>query len=163
MLIIIAITLSLDAFSLALAYGTLGKNNNLLLSVIVGIYHFIMPLLGNMIGEELQIIVFIILLIIGIQMILESNKKENIDLTNYKQYFLFGFAVSVDSFSVGTCLNVITNKIYIGSILFSIFSAIFTYFGLILGNKINKHLGKKSTLYGGIFLIIISIIYLLKI
>ena len=45
LLVIIAVTLSMDAFSLSLAYGTIGldKKNIILLSCIVGIYHFIMP------------------------------------------------------------------------------------------------------------------------
>ena len=42
----------MDAFSLALIYGTQGitKKNKILLSLIVGIYHFIMPLIGVAIG-----------------------------------------------------------------------------------------------------------------
>ena len=45
---LIAIALSMDAFSLSLAYGTLGltKKEVNKLSVIVGIYHFFMPLIG---------------------------------------------------------------------------------------------------------------------
>ena len=49
----IAVSLSMDAFSLSLAYGTLNLEkkdiNNL--SLIVGIYHFFMPLLGLFIGN----------------------------------------------------------------------------------------------------------------
>lgn len=42
----------MDAFSLALIYGTQGitKKHKILLSLIVGIYHFIMPLIGVAIG-----------------------------------------------------------------------------------------------------------------
>ena len=52
LLVIIAVTLSMDAFSLSLAYGTIGldKKNIILLSCIVGIYHFIMPQIGNLFG-----------------------------------------------------------------------------------------------------------------
>ncbi|UKI27225.1 MAG: hypothetical protein L6V91_00695 [Bacilli bacterium] len=43
----------MDAFSLALIYGTQGitKKHKVLLSVIVGAYHFIMPLIGTGIGS----------------------------------------------------------------------------------------------------------------
>ena len=45
---LIAISLSMDAFSLSLAYGIEGINpkNKIMLSFVVGIYHFIMPLIG---------------------------------------------------------------------------------------------------------------------
>ena len=81
-IIIVAISLSMDAFSLALAYGTinLDRKQNLILSVIVGIYHLIMPFIGLYIGKIVlnvvainpNLIVFIILLFIGTEMIIES-------------------------------------------------------------------------------------------
>ena len=47
-IIIVAISLSMDAFSLALAYGTLGLGPKMLfkISLSVGLFHFFMPLLG---------------------------------------------------------------------------------------------------------------------
>ena len=53
--ILVAISLSMDAFSLSLAYGTLDleKKSINLLSLIVGSYHFIMPLLGMWFGNKL--------------------------------------------------------------------------------------------------------------
>ena len=40
--IIVGISLSMDAFSLSLAYGTVGlsKKQEIILSIVVGIYHF---------------------------------------------------------------------------------------------------------------------------
>ena len=51
-LIIISISLSMDAFSLAIIYGTLGLDKKMsnLLSLMVGSFHFFMPILGNLIG-----------------------------------------------------------------------------------------------------------------
>jgi len=47
-IIIVAISLSMDAFSLALAYVTLGLGPKMLfkISLSVGLFHFFMPLLG---------------------------------------------------------------------------------------------------------------------
>ncbi len=52
LIFIIAISLSMDAFSLSLAYGTINLNKKEIniLSIIVGIYHFFMPILGMFIG-----------------------------------------------------------------------------------------------------------------
>ena len=83
-IIIIAISLSMDAFSLALIYGTQGivNKDKILLSTIVGIYHFLMPIIGIIFGKIIintfaintNIVVGIILLVIAIEMIIESLK-----------------------------------------------------------------------------------------
>ena len=171
-IIVIAISLSMDAFSLSLAYGTLNldKKNIEQLSTIVGIYHFIMPLLGLSIGKIIlkiiplnpNIIVCIVLTFIGLEMIIDTFKKENeIKAMNIKELLLFGLAVSIDSFSIGIGLEVLTKNYMLCALIFSISSAIFTYVGLILGKTISKIIGKISTLLGGITLIIIGIIYIL--
>lgn len=168
----IAVSLSMDAFSLSLSYGTLGitKTEIIKLSIIVGIYHFFMPLLGFYFGRILlsfiplnpDLIVFIVLSFVGIEMIIASLKKENlIKKTKIIDLLFFGLAVSMDSFSVGIGLNAISHKKIICSAIFSITSFLFTYFGLILGKKINQLVGKISTIVGGIVLIIIGILYLI--
>lgn len=170
--VVVAISLSMDAFSLALAYGTinLNKKQNLILSIIVGIYHFIMPIIGlnigniilNLININPNIIVFIILLFIGIEMIIESFKKEEkAKKLNLFEMLMFGFAVSIDSFSVGIGLKAFNIYPIVCVMIFSLTSFLFTYLGLNLGKKINEIIGKLSTIIGGIILIIIGVIYAL--
>lgn len=170
-ILLIAVSLSMDAFSLALAYGTLclDKKQIFKLSLIVGIYHFFMPLLGMFIGGNIlrilplkpDFIVFLILSIIGVQMIFESFKEEKkVELKSIVQLLIFGLAVSIDSFSVGIGLEAISDNFIMCSCLFSLISFVFTYLGLILGKKINLLIGKVSTVIGGVVLVLIGIIYL---
>lgn len=172
LLIIIAISLSMDAFSLSLAYGTLDikKKDRLLLSFIVGIYHFLMPLIGLSVGHKIinflpikpNTVVFIVLFFIGCQMIVESKKNQKeIKKIKSKDFLLFGLAVSLDSFSVGIGLNQIYSNVYLSSFIFSLSSFLFTFLGLFLGTKVHNLLGKISTLIGGIALLIIGITYVL--
>lgn len=169
---IIAVSLSMDAFSLSLAYGTLNleKKYMHLLSIIVGIYHFFMPLIGLCVGNTVlsiikinpNIIVFLVLCFIGIQMIIDSFKNEKlVKLVKLKDLLLFGLAVSIDSFSVGIGLNTITDNYLLSVTIFSLSSFTFTYIGLLLGKKISEIIGKLATIIGGIVLIIIGIIYVL--
>lgn len=171
-IILIGISLSMDAFSLALAYGTLNlKNRDInLLSIIVGLYHYFMPLLGMFVGKKIinllpissNFLVFIVLFLIGIQMIIESFKEEKeIKKLNLFEMILFGLAVSIDSFSLGLGLKTLYKNPYISALIFSISSMLFTYIGLKLGKKINQKIGNISTIFGGITLIIIGIIYLM--
>lgn len=171
MVMMVAISLSMDAFSLSLAYGTLNmqKKDINYLSIIVGIYHFFMPLLGMYVGKTIinllpikpDTLVFIVLFFIGIEMIIESFKDEkNIKILSIFEMILFGFAVSLDSFSVGLGLKILYRIPVVAALLFSISSLIFTYLGLMLGKKISNLVGKIATIFGGVTLIIIGIIYL---
>ncbi|MEI3499523.1 MAG: manganese efflux pump [Bacilli bacterium] len=172
MVIVIAVSLSMDAFSLSLAYGTLNleKSQIRLLSLIVGLYHFFMPLLGMWVGTKIlnflpinpNTIVFIVLFFIGIQMIFETFKQENsVSIMKFSELLMFGLAVSIDSFSVGIGLKTIYENTFVSALIFSISSAFFTSLGLFLGKRINDKIGKISTLFGGLALIIIGIIYLI--
>ena len=171
-ILLIAISLSMDAFSLALVYGLLifSKRRKLLLSIIVGIYHFIMPLIGLIFGNliskiniiSVDLISFLILIYIGVDLIVSTIKKEDKISTNNLGLIIFGLSVSLDSLTLGIGLNSITNNYLLASTTFSITSLIFTYSGLNLGNIIGKKIGKYSKILGGIVLIFIAIILFFK-
>lgn len=172
MVFMIAISLSMDAFSLSLAYGTLNMEvkERRKLTVIVGIYHFIMPIVGILIGNSIlhflpfspNVLVFLVLSFIGVEMMYESRKENGTtEMLKFRDYLLFGFAVSLDSFSVGIGLKAIYSKPIVACVLFSISSAIFTYLGLVLGGKISNAIGKIASFLGGLSLILIGIRYLL--
>ena len=167
-LILIAISLSMDTFSLSLAYGTIIKEKNSirLLSLIVGLSHFFMPIIGLYFGKFIlkfiplseKNITFIIFTIIGLNMIIDGIKNDNsIKKLKLFEMLVFGFAVSIDSFSVGIGLNSIKSNYFINSLFFFISSLIFTYIGLVIGNKINKYLGVIAPILGGVILIIIGL------
>ena len=163
----------MDAFSLALIFGTQGisKKDKLIFSLIVGVYHFIMPLIGLTIGIIIikkilfdpQIIVGIILCAISIEMIISSIKrKKEISLLTISGYLLFGLSVSIDSLTTGIGLSAITNKYFLSSIIFAIISSLFTNLGLNIGNVINIKYGNISTAAGGIIMFIIGLFYIIK-
>ena len=167
---IIAVSLSMDAFFFFLAYGTLNirKKDIYTLSVIVGMYHLFMPIIGHFVGNKFAFIlpiasnffIFIILVLIAFEMIIDSIKKtDSIKVMNIKDMILFGLTVSIDSFSVGLGIDTICNNILYSSLIFSLTSFIFTLIGLLIGKKINRIFGNISTLFGGVVLILIAIIY----
>ncbi len=167
-LIIIGLSLSIDAFSLSLAYGLININKRTIIttSITVGLFHFFMPLLGMLLGNIIykylninnKYILIIILIFIMIEMIKslkDEQEEHNLDFINI---IIFSLLVSIDSFSLGIGLKYITNNIFLGSIVFSILSATFTFLGFILG----KYLTSKDTYrikLVGIFLLLLTIIY----
>ncbi len=169
-IILLSVSLSMDAFSLSLAYGTLKlkKKTIITTSIVVGVFHFIMPLIGLLFGNyinelikfESNIIVALVLMFIGINMIFD-NKEEIKNKLNIINIILFSFAVSLDSLSLGIGLATLTSHIFIYPLFFAISSSFFTCIGLLIGNKISEKVGKLSTILGGIILVIIGITYLI--
>lgn len=167
-LFLIAISLSMDTFSLSIIYGTLNleKKKIYLLSIIVGMFHFFMPLLGNMIGSQLlsklpfnpDIVVGSIFILIAMQMILQ--KEEVMDLTKLIAFFIFGFTVSLDSFSVGIGISMITQYPLSSYFMFSITSFIFTFLGLKFGKGLNNKFGNKATFLGAVILGVLGFMYI---
>ena len=172
-ILLVALSLSMDAFSLALIYGinNLSKRKEIILSLIVGLFHLIMPLIGYGLGEfilnlfpiELHILVTIIFTLIGIEMVIDSLKEPKYNLlTNITGMLLFGLAVSIDSFGVGIGLDILTNNVFSSSVIFMIISGLITYMGLSFGKIIGKKIGKISNMIGGLILIILGVIYMFK-
>ncbi len=169
----IAVALSMDTFSLSLGIGTgsISKKRCLVFSIIVGIMHFIMPLIGNLIGNKLveifmlrsNFLLGIILIYLGLTMLIEvfkpSEKPKSMNLVNM---FLFAIGVSIDSFSTGIGLSAITSNMYLAVLIFSITSFCFTYTGLLIGKYANRLLGTYATVFGSILLIVIGFFHLCK-
>ena len=167
--ILTAISLSLDAFSLSIIYGTIIDNKKVILklSIIVGIFHFFMPLFGYLLSKLLilnivsntNLLSFIIFLILGIEMILNKNDELSLmNLSSLLNILIFSLTVSIDSFSIGIAIS--QNSIITPIITFSIVSAFFTYLGLILGKKLKNIFGSITTKAGGLILIMLSFYYL---
>ena len=94
----IALGLSMDAFSLAMAYGTnkISLKKELLLSIFVGLFHYVMPLLGTLIGEKLNfiingsnIIVGLIFLILASEMYTSIDEEKKGTITNFLSILFF--------------------------------------------------------------------------
>lgn len=167
-LLLIGIGLSMDSFSLALCYGVLdlGSKKKQILSIVVGIFHFFMPLFGMILGNvvehfiifDIRYIVYTIFMVLGVEMFFSALKKEtSYILLNTVGLLLFSFTVSIDSFSAGIGIKFISNNYLLCSIIFSLTSAVFTYGGLIIGGIIGSKYKESSKLIGGLILIIFAI------
>lgn len=171
-LIIIGLSLSIDAFSLSLAYGLLNipKKTIISTSITVGIFHFIMPILGMLLGNiitdtlnlDSKYILLTILILILIEMIKslkEENKEHELNIINM---LIFAFLVSFDSFTLGIGIKYITSNIFLASIVFMILSSLFTFLGFILGKYLTKKATYKIKLIGIILLLGVIMYFLCK-
>lgn len=138
-IILIGISLSVDAFSLALGIGAyIQRKKRLDYSVVTGMCHFIMPILGFVarkiinnyvyIGEKILFNLIIVFIIFGI--LLDKDSKE-LKVINP---FLFGITVSIDSLLIGMSID--KEMLIKSSIIFSIVSFIYTYMGFKFSSAI---------------------------
>ena len=169
-ILFISISLAMDAFSISLSKGLSMtykyKRNFFLISLSFSIFQMIMPLIGYLFGSKINkyfltfnhIISFLILFFIGINMINNSFKKENINVgLSIKELLMLSIATSIDAMIVGITfslfnINLLKTILIIG---------IITFILCIIGIKIGKYLSNKyesiSKILGGIILIIISL------
>ena len=147
----------MDAFSFSISIGTFNieKKDVLSLTLLIGLFHLIMPMLGFCFGiifKRLFSINFgfvtgLIFLFITLEMIKDFKKEEEINLSTLGKIIL-ALSVSIDSFAVGFALGCSIYNALIYSLVFSLFSASFTFLGLQIGKKINSHIGTYSKVLG---------------
>ena len=164
----IGLALSMDALSLAVGIGSikLTQNQKIRLSVLVGSMHFIMPIMGLVIGEwfispfgiNLDILEVIIYIYVGIIMIKEKDKKNKKIQYNLINSLVFALSVSLDSFTVGLVLRTETLNIWHAASTFSMCSASLTYIGLLLGEYAVKLFKNKAPIVGAVILFILAIV-----
>ncbi len=170
---LIALALSMDAFSVATAIGATGSKLNsyavLRLATAFGIFQFVMPILGWLLGRTVvsyiadydHWIAFALLVIVGLRMIKEyfgkDEKERTKDPTKGWSLLILSIATSIDALAVGVSLAVLDTNIYYPSVVIGVVCFIITALGMTFGKKLSRILGKKAVLLGGIVLIAIGI------
>jgi manganese efflux pump family protein len=167
-IIIMAFALGMDAFSISLGMGMyrLRFKQMLNIGLTVGVFHILMPLLGMIAGRFLSekfdaVASYIgggLLLILGIQMIWSSLRKESESLITPVGFglLLFALSVSLDSFSVGLTLGIYGARTLLVLICFGVGAMLLSWLGLIIGRRVQGWLGQYSEVLGGAILLFFS-------
>ena len=169
-ILLVSIALSMDTFSVALSIGTLRlrKIDKLIFTLLVGLFHFLMPYFGNMLGTTLISIFKInahhllggLLLILGIRCYIETKETKDFISLNIISIILLAISVSLDSFTTGIGIKAITDHIMEAMLLFSIISSLFTITGFKISNIAKNKLGDKTRIISIGMLITLGSYYL---
>ncbi len=175
-IILISISLAMDAFAVAVCKGMAMKNSSTKKGIIValyfGIFQALMPFIGYMLGIRFEKainsidhwIAFALLAIIGINMIKESLKKDeeniNDDIT-FKTMFFLAIATSIDALAIGVTFAFLKVVIYKPLLFIGIITFILSWIGVIIGNRFENKLKNKAETIGGIILILMGLKILL--
>ena len=166
-IILVGLSLAMDAFAIAICKGL--KNNNLktgiIISLFFSLFQFIMPIIGYTFGNLLNTKIInyqtyfcsLLLIIIGTLMIKEDKISELDKKLKYGELIILSIATSIDALVIGISLSFIKINIISSSTIIGIITFIMCLIGYFLGFLFNKKAHQYSNVIGGITLIIIGI------
>ena len=171
-LLILAVSLSMDAFAVAickgLAFGRIRLRQALVVGLYFGVFQAAMPTIGYFLGMGFRQyiesfdhwIAFGLLAFLGARMIIEAvrgGEEEVSSSLDIREMTLLAIATSIDALAAGISLSVLdasigTAALFIGIITFTL-SVAAVYIGGFIGAKFKK----PAELAGGAALVLLGI------
>ena len=178
-LLLIAVGLSMDAFSVSVCKGLTTRKFSLRMALTCGLwfgfFQALMPIVGFFLGEQFEgfvdayahWIAFGLLILIGANMIREAvwGEKEEGESSNsldFKTMSLLAVATSLDALAVGVSFACIQVNIWLAVIIIGVTTFIFSVLGVKIGNVFGSKYEKSAGIFGGIILILIGLKILLE-
>ena len=170
-LIILAAGLAMDAFAVSICKGLSVREYRKGQSVAAGLYfggfQALMPVLGWLLGRQFESLIksvdhwiaFVLLALIGANMIRESLKKddENVNGSFSPRVMLpLAVATSIDALAVGVTFAFLNVNIVIAALTIGVITFGFSAAGVKIGNVFGAKYKSKAELAGGIALIVIG-------
>ncbi len=170
-LILIAVGLSFDTFALCIAIGSVSKRRwitALKCGVIFGLFHIFNIGVGWFVGFQIKRLVgnvdhwiaFSLLLLVGVNLVVDSLKKHTelrTDYDSYKTLYMCGVATSIDALIIGVTFSLFTLSPFVSVGTVGIVVALFSFVGVLIGHTIGVVWGKKAGVLGGIILIALGL------
>ncbi|WEK53982.1 MAG: manganese efflux pump [Candidatus Cohnella colombiensis] len=173
-IIIMAIALGMDAFSLGIGIGLKGVRlrDVLKLSLVIALFHILMPLGGMIMGQYVSSLLGgiatsvagALLLLLGGHMVysaLRGESEGSIDHRSVGGLLIFSLSVSIDSFSVGITLGMFSAHRLITIMMFGLFGGLMSMLGLMLGRRASQSLGGYGEALGGVILFTFGLLFLI--
>ena len=176
-LFLIAVGLSMDAFAVSickgLSVGRLKANHALTCGIYFGGFQGLMPLLGWLLGVQFQSLItkidhwlaFILLGIIGFNMIRESREEEEdiLDASfGFRAMLPLAVATSIDALAVGITFAFLNVDIAPAVAFIGVTTFILSSFGVWIGSVFGDRFKQKAELAGGLVLILMGTKILLE-
>lgn len=172
-LVLMAAALGMDALSLGVGIGLRGIRllTILKVSIIVGIFHTLLPLLGMFMGKYFSMIlgelaVMVgggLLILLGTHMLYSAFLGDGVQSIVFKNIWgllLISLMVSLDSFSVGVSMGMVVDDIWLTVSLFGIFGGILAMIGLLIGRKFGHWTGNYGEGLGGVVLLVFGLYFI---
>ena len=169
-ILILAIGLSMDAFAASICQGLQIKETTikdaLSIGLCFGFFQGIIPIIGYFLASSFansikaidHWIAFILLFIIGFQMIRESRDAscEISHGLSFKSLLSLGIATSIDAMAVGVSFAFLNVNIFSSSLIIGFATFLLSSIAFKIGNKLGMRSKQISELIGGIILILLG-------
>ena len=177
-LLLIAVGLSMDAFSVSVCKGLTTRKFSLRMALTCGLwfglFQALMPMIGYFLGAQFQEMIeaydhwiaFGLLALIGVNMIREAlsgDEETPPDSSlSIRTMFLLGVATSIDALAVGVTFACIQVEIWSSVLVIGLTTFVFSVLGVRIGNLFGSKFKKNAEVFGGIILILIGLKILLE-
>lgn len=172
--LLVALALGCDAFAVGMGVGTrfCSSRQVFRLSFHFGLFQFLMPLAGWLIGQNLvgwasrfgPLIAFGLLFFIGGKMCYESFRhnasqecRECQDPTRGFKLIILSVATSLDALGVGFSLGVLGRGLFVAAVWIGLIAGMMTWAAMKLGNRLSEKFGKHMERVGGLILMAIAV------
>ena len=169
-LIFLAVGLSMDAWATAICKGLSARRfeakHALLTGFLFGIFQAGMPLLGYILGQSFEHhiqrvdhwIAFILLSLIGLNMIRASRKPPRISNDSFSLRVLLplALATSIDALAAGVTLAFLPVRIWVAVTLIGIMTFVLSALGVWIGQLLGRRFKSGAELAGGIVLLVLG-------
>lgn len=170
-LFLIAVGLSMDAFAVSICKGLsmqkMNRKNALVIGLYFGGFQGVMPFLGYLLGSRFQDaiasydhwIAFILLAVIGGNMIKESMDKEleNLDSSvAFKDMVILAIATSIDALAVGVTFAFLKVQIVPAVCFIGVITFFLSVVGVKVGTIFGSRYKSKAEFVGGFILLLIG-------
>ena len=154
-ILLLGVGLSMDAFAVSICKGLSVKKVKWQHLLCVGAY-FLGTTFSNLIDQFDHWVAFILLAIIGVNMVREALSKDE-DETNddfgFKTMLLLAIATSIDALAVGVTFALEGTDIALAACLIGLTTFTLSPIGLLVGNRFGLRYKSKAELVGGLILI----------
>ena len=177
-IILIAVSLSMDACAISMCKGLAMKRLNIYYAAVIasffGIFQAIMPVIGWLLARGFagyiigfdHWVAFILLFIIGGKMILDSFKDDDVmaqrSVLNIKELFLLAIATSIDALAIGITFTFLNVNIFFSALIIGLITFVLSLIGVLIGARVGLRFKNKATMLGGIVLVIMGFKILLE-
>ena len=176
-LLLIAVSMSMDAFAVSICKGLSVKNVTPAQCLSVGGwfggFQGVMPVIGfvltslfaSLITSISHWIAFVLLLFIGGNMIREALDKEVEEVDDsfsFMTMLTLAVATSIDALAMGVTLNLSGANIWVAAPMIAVTTAILSPIGLKVGNVFGAKYKNKAEFVGGVVLVGLGVKILLE-
>ncbi|WP_320128113.1 manganese efflux pump MntP family protein [uncultured Sphaerochaeta sp.] len=173
-LIVISISLAMDAFAVSLCKGlrmtTINYRQGLIISVTFGFFQALMPFLGWALGIQFaqyitaydHWVAFVLLLGIGCKMLWDAFHEDGScpmpenEKIKVRELLTLALATSIDALAVGITFAFLQVHIFEAISIIGSITLIISFIGILLGNRFGTRFQGKAEIIGGVVLILIG-------